>query len=57
METTEKKLTDIYQRAKKCTNKGRMYVYESYKQELRSLNLSSADYGEACRKIANFLRV
>ena len=50
-------LKDILERAKKCPNKRRMYVYEAFKTELNRLNLPSREYEQACRQIANYLKV
>ena len=50
----KQQLKDILERAKKCPNKGRLYVYESYKRELEALNLTTEEYGEACRQLARF---
>ena len=43
--------------AKNCGLQGRYYVYETYKQQLEPLNLSSSDYQQACRKLAIALQV
>lgn len=50
-------LNSILERAKKCPNKGRWYVYEQFKQELSQLALSATEYEQACRKLAQYLRV
>ena len=54
---TNVKLKDLIERAKKCDNKGRMYVYEMFKGELQSLNVSPQEYEQTCRKLAKYLRV
>lgn len=50
-------LEDLYNDAKKCPVKGRLYMYEQYKRKLQDMNLSSDEYTEACRKLANYLGV
>ena len=50
-------LEDILKDAKKCPVKGRLYVYEQYKQEIQKLELSSYEYTDACRTLANILEV
>ena len=50
-------LEDLYSDAKKCPVKGRLYMYEQYKRKLQDMNLSSDEYTEACRKLANYLGV
>lgn len=50
-------LEDILEDAKKCPVKGRLYIYERYKLQLQDLELSSEDYTEACRKLAQYLEV
>ena len=50
-------LEDLYDDAKKCPVKGRLYIYEQYKRRLQDMNLSSDEYTEACRKLANCLEV
>lgn len=50
-------LEDLYKDAKKCPVKGRLYMYEQYKRKLQDMNLSSDEYTEACRKLANYLGV
>lgn len=62
MATMEKKesvssLERLLERARKCDNKGRMYVYESFKNELRSMNISPEEYERTCRKLAQYLKV
>ena len=52
-----KNLNQILDEAKKCPVKGRLYMYEKYKQQIRDLELSSDEYTEACRKLANYLEV
>ena len=56
-QTWNKELKNILDRAKKCTNKKRMYVYESFKKELNELNLPPEEYTQACRKLAEYLKV
>lgn len=53
----EEKLKEILDSAKKCTNKGRWYVYEQYKQQLTQLDLTNTEYEQACRKLTEYLRV
>lgn len=53
----EERLNDILKSAKSCKNKGRLYVYEQYKQELSSLCLTSTEYEQACRKLTEYLKV
>lgn len=50
-------LADILRRAKKCSVKGRYYIYESFKRELQELNLDPVAYSEACRDLARYLEV
>ena len=60
MESTETKSTtleDILTRAKKCSTKGRLYIYEAFKKELSELNLDSVEYCDACRELARYLEV
>ena len=47
-------LEDLYS---ECPVKGRLYMYEQYKRKLQDMNLSSDEYTEACRKLANYLGV
>ena len=53
----EQALNNLYKEAKKCPVKRRLYVYEQYKRELERLDLTSMEYTEACRNIANYLEV
>lgn len=53
----EKTLNDILEDARNCPIKGRLYIYEQYKQEIEKLELSSYDYTDACRTLANILEV
>ena len=55
--TQEKQIKDLLARAKKCPNKGRYYVYEQYKSELRDMNLSAGQYEQICRQLSNALGV
>lgn len=60
MATTERNTTtleDILTRAKKCSTKGRHYVYEAFKKELSELNLDPVEYCDACRELARYLEV
>lgn len=50
-------LEDILTRAKKCSNKGRLYVYESFKKELQELDITDIEYMNACRDLARYLGV
>lgn len=52
-----KTLEDILNDAKKCPVKGRLYIYEQYKREIQRLELSSYEYTDACRTLANILEV
>lgn len=53
--TTE--LQKLLERARKCDNKGRMYVYEAFKSELQRFDISPQEYEQTCRKLAKYLRV
>ncbi len=50
-------LKDILERARKCSNKGRYYVYEGFKSELQKMSISPELYEDTCRKLAKYLRV
>lgn len=50
-------LAELLDRARKCSNKGRYYVYESFKNELRSMDITPEKYEETCRLLAKYLRV
>lgn len=53
-----KELKDLLERAKKCDNKGRMYVFNRFKEELKSIKLQSdSEYEEICRKLGEYLEV
>lgn len=56
-ELWSEQLKDILERAKKCENKRRMYVYEAFKTELNRLNLPAREHEQACRKLAEYLKV
>ena len=51
------RIDELLRRAKSSSNKGRMYVYESYKQELIEMNPTPEVYEQTCRKLAQYLRV
>lgn len=51
------KLNEILEKAKNCPNKGRLYVYEQFKQDLQELNLDPYNYEQACITIARYLGV
>lgn len=53
----EQELNRLYEDAKKCPVKGRMYIYEQYKRQVGELNLDPYEYTEACRTLANNLEV
>ena len=50
-------LESILTRAKKCSLKGRNYIYSRFKQELEELHLSPEEYQEACIELAKYLEV
>jgi len=50
-------LAELLNRARKCSNKGRYYVYEGFKSELQRMELSPDQYEETCRLLAKYLRV
>ena len=56
-ETIDEIIKDLLNRAKKDPNKGRYYVYESYKQELNSLDIPPNVYEQTCRKLAQNLKI
>ena len=51
------KIDALLARAKRTANKGRFYVYESYKRELLDLNPSPEVYEQTCRRLAKYLEV
>lgn len=55
--STKSKLEDIINRARTCSNKGRLYVYEQFKQELQELSLTPYQFEQACITIARHLEV
>lgn len=57
MTLQQKRLKEVLKDAKECPVKGRLYIYEKYKQQLLDLDLSSEEYTQACRKLANNLGV
>ena len=50
-------LKKLLKAAKNCGLQGRYYVFEVYKQQLEALDLSSSEYQQACRKLADALQV
>ena len=56
-ETEDKKIKELLLRAKKCPNKGRLYVYEGFKQELIQMNVSPQVYEQTCRELGKCLKV
>lgn len=52
-----KPLQDLFKRAKGYPTKGRLYVYEQFKNELRDMNLNYLEFEQACIRIAKLLRV
>lgn len=57
MDEKDRLLNELFRRARKCTNKGRYYVYEQYKRELDNIELSPSEYEQTCRELARLLRV
>lgn len=53
----KEKLSALLVDAKRCSNKGRWYVYEQYKQELSKLCSTSVEYEQNCRKLTRYLGV
>lgn len=51
------KINELLEDAKKCKNKGRLYVYEQYKRKLLNIELTSTEYEQTCRQLAEYLRV
>lgn len=56
-EKEKQALNELYEAAKNCPVKGRLYVYEQYEQKLQKLNLNGYDYINACRTLADYLEV
>lgn len=57
MAKMQSELDKILKEAKQCPVKGRLYMYEKYKLRVQDLGLSSEEYTQACRQLANNLEV